>query len=147
MKKLTMTAAVVLVSGAALADGLPDGTLRVEVTGLRDDKGQVGCLLFDKAKGFPNDNVAAKQAVLTKIAGGRATCTFAGVATGDVAISVLHDENLNGKMDSNLFGAPKEGYGFSNGAKAHTFSAPSFEEARFAFAGAGRSITIPVVYP
>ena len=147
MKRWMLAAAVSLSAGTALADAPPAGMLRVDVTGIRNEKGQIGCLLFAQPKGFPNDNVAAKQAVLTKIEGGRAACTFAGVAAGDYAISVLHDENGNGKMDSSLFGAPKEGYGFSNGAKPHTFSPPSFDEARIAFAGAGLALTIPVTYP
>jgi uncharacterized protein (DUF2141 family) len=147
MKQIGLALAVVLSAGTALAGGLGDGVLRVEVTGIRGEKGQIGCLLFSQPKGFPNDNAAAKQAVLTKIEGGRAACTFVGVTAGDHAISVLHDENGNGKMDSSFLGAPKEGYGFSNGAKAHTFSPPSFEEARISYTGAGKAIVIPVTYP
>ncbi|MDO6436211.1 DUF2141 domain-containing protein [Cyclobacterium sp. 1_MG-2023] len=32
---------------------------------------------------------------------------------GEYMISVFHDNNKNGKMDYNLLGKPKEGYGFS----------------------------------
>ena len=39
------------------------------------------------------------------------------------------DENKNGKLDKNLFGAPTEAYGFSNNAR-ETFSSPSFEAAK-----------------
>jgi uncharacterized protein (DUF2141 family) len=28
------------------------------------------------------------------------------------AIAVIHDENRNGELDTNMFGIPKEGYGF-----------------------------------
>jgi uncharacterized protein (DUF2141 family) len=31
---------------------------------------------------------------------------------------VIHDENRNGELDTNMFGIPKEGYGFSSG-KGH----------------------------
>jgi uncharacterized protein (DUF2141 family) len=39
---------------------------------------------------------------------------------------VIHDENRNG--EHTMFGIPKEGYGFSSGAKV-TMSAPSFSDA------------------
>ena len=37
---------------------------------------------------------------------------------GTYAIGIFHDVNLNNKMDNNLFGVPKEQYGFSNNATA-----------------------------
>ncbi|MEL7296587.1 MAG: DUF2141 domain-containing protein [Pseudomonadota bacterium] len=36
------------------------------------------------------------------------------VAPGTYGITVLHDENRNGKMDFDFFGAPKEKWGSSN---------------------------------
>jgi uncharacterized protein (DUF2141 family) len=42
---------------------------------------------------------------------------------------VIHDENRNGELDTNMFAYP-EGYGFSSGAKV-TMSAPSFSDAVF----------------
>lgn len=46
---------------------------------------------------------------------------------GEYAISVHHDENNNGKLDTGLFGIPKEKYGFSNNAKGF-MGPPSFKE-------------------
>ena len=34
--------------------------------------------------------------------------------TGKYGISLMDDENFNGKMDFNFIGIPKEGFGFSN---------------------------------
>ena len=59
-----------------------------------------------------------------------ARCDFEGIPAGTYALVVLHDENMNGKVDTNWIGIPKEGYGFSNDAKA-SFSAPSFKDASF----------------
>jgi len=44
---------------------------------------------------------------------------FPGVAPGRYAVSVFHDENSNGKMDTNFIGIPREGVGASNNAKGH----------------------------
>jgi uncharacterized protein (DUF2141 family) len=49
---------------------------------------------------------------------------------GEYAISLYHDVNENGKLDSGLYGIPVESYGFSNNAKG-TRGAPGFEESKF----------------
>jgi uncharacterized protein (DUF2141 family) len=43
----------------------------------------------------------------------------------------FHDENGNGKLDKNVVGIPKEGYGASNNP-ARKMRPPTFEEAKFA---------------
>jgi uncharacterized protein (DUF2141 family) len=48
---------------------------------------------------------------------GRAVCEFPGVTPGTYAISVFHDENSNGKLDTNLLGIPREGVSASNNRK------------------------------
>jgi len=53
------------------------------------------------------------------------------VESGLYAISIFHDENDNGELDTGLFGIPKEPYGFSNNLKK--LLPPSFEEATFQF--------------
>jgi uncharacterized protein (DUF2141 family) len=47
----------------------------------------------------------------------RAVCEFPGVAPNTYAVSVFHDENSNGKLDTNFMGIPREGVGASNGAR------------------------------
>lgn len=47
---------------------------------------------------------------------------------GQYAVNAFHDENGNGELDTNLFGIPTEGYGFTNDPKT-TFGPPDFEDA------------------
>jgi uncharacterized protein (DUF2141 family) len=56
------------------------------------------------------------------------------IPKGDYAISVFHDLNGNGVLDTHLFGIPKEPYGFSNNARG-TMGPPSFEDCTFSFEG------------
>jgi uncharacterized protein (DUF2141 family) len=49
---------------------------------------------------------------------------------GRYAIKAFHDVNDNGEFDFNLFGIPKEPYGFSNNVMG-TMGAPKFEQAAF----------------
>ena len=54
---------------------------------------------------------------------------FAGVTPGTYAISLIHDENGNGKLDTRVI-IPREGFGFSRNP-AITFGPPKFAAASF----------------
>lgn len=49
---------------------------------------------------------------------------------GEYAIGMMHDLNGNGKMEKNMFGIPKEPYGFSNNPGIW-YRAPTFKECSF----------------
>jgi uncharacterized protein (DUF2141 family) len=70
---------------------------------------------------------------------------FFHVAPGTYAVSVFHDENSNGKLDTNLMGIPREGVGASNGARGH-FGPPKFDDAAFHFSGGQLDLKITVNY-
>ena len=68
--------------------------------------------------------VAAIPALSEKV-----TYTFENLDGGTYAIKLFHDANSNGKMDTNMFGIPNEGYGFSN--NVGKFGEPDFADASF----------------
>ena len=72
--------------------------------------------------------------MVIKVRHTQARCDFADIPPGTYALAVIHDENSNGKLDTNWLGIPTEGYGFSNDAKA-LLGAPSFAAASFAYDG------------
>ena len=120
---------------AALADDTPTPRIVVEVNGLRSAKGVVRCSLFASAGGFPTDpSRAAALTVAPSIANGHAVCTFENVKPGTYAVGFLHDENNNGKMDTNFLGIPTEGYGASNNARG-SMGPPNFDAAKFTHQG------------
>lgn len=51
------------------------------------------------------------------IAGRRSRVVFTGIPYGSYALSVLHDEKLDGRMESGLFGMPLEGHEASSDAR------------------------------
>ncbi|NRB48077.1 MAG: DUF2141 domain-containing protein [Saprospiraceae bacterium] len=61
---------------------------------------------------------------------GTMTVSLQDIPFGTYAISLFHDQNGNGKLDSNWMKIPKEPYGFSRNAAA-TFGPPKFEKAAF----------------
>ncbi|MHA6332307.1 DUF2141 domain-containing protein [Qipengyuania sp. CAU 1752] len=103
--------------------------VRVSVTDLRSADGQVLACLTASPKGFPDcskDPAARKLAIP---ASKTVSFSFKGVSEGTYAISLLHDENTNGKADKTLM-IPKEGFGFSRDAKVR-MGPPRFEDAAF----------------
>jgi uncharacterized protein (DUF2141 family) len=122
-----------------------DNVIHVDISGLRSDKGQILCVLFSSADAFPTKPDKAVARLTAKIADHQAVCDFTGVAPGTYAVSVVHDENSNGKLDRNLIGMPREGVGASNDAKGH-MGPPKFKAASFEYKGGRLDLKIRVNY-
>ena len=120
-----------MIAAAALgaSPAAPGANVSIRIEGLRSQRGQVLACLTAHAKAFPDcrhDPAARKLAVP---ASGAADLDFGNVAAGSYAISLLHDENGNGRADMTLM-IPKEGFGFSRNAPVR-FGPPSFARATF----------------
>ncbi len=114
--------------------------LTVEVQGIASDKGDVYVALYDKAEKWMKASLSGVK-VAAKKSG--VFVTFKDLPDGIYAISLYHDENSNGKMDSNVIGIPTEPYAFSNDA-AGNFGPASFEQAKFRVDGEKKNIVINI---
>jgi uncharacterized protein (DUF2141 family) len=101
-------------------------SLTIQVTNIKNDKGKIGIAIYNSEKDFLKKHYEAKS---TKAMMGQATIVVENLPIGYYAISLIHDANENDKMDTNLIGIPKEGFGFSNNVMG-TFGPPSFEKAK-----------------
>ncbi|MGE5320761.1 MAG: DUF2141 domain-containing protein [Hyphomicrobiaceae bacterium] len=120
--------------------------IHVKILDIRNSTGAVACALFESAQGFPTEYLrSATHIMFIKVRDKQARCDFEDIAPGTYALAVVHDENMNGKLDTNLLGIPKEGYGFSNDAKA-LFGAPTFPAASFPYDGQDLELTISLNY-
>lgn len=120
--------------------------IHVKILSIRNSTGAVACALFESAAGFPTEFLhSATNIMMIKIKDAQARCDFEDIPPGTYALGVIHDENMNGKLDTNWLGAPTEGYGFSNDAKAF-LSAPSFSAASFLYDGRNVDMTISLNY-
>ena len=103
-----VAAAALLMSTNSTADSPPIGILTVRVSQLRSSDGQVGCMIYNAARGFPTDPSAALQRHWCAIVSGASACVFDPLPAGTYAVACFHDENKNGKLDTGLFGIPTE---------------------------------------
>ena len=83
--------------------------------------------------------------MVIKIRDAQARFDFLDIPPGTYALAVIHDENMDGKLDTNWLGVPREGYGFSNDAKA-LLGTPSFSAATFQYDGGTINLTITLHY-
>ena len=83
--------------------------LKITISGLKNNKGQVLVQLKDTL-----ENTVAS--IRGNIDDNKSEIIFDSVVSGKYSIAYFHDENMNYKLDKNIIGIPKEGYGFSNNA-------------------------------
>jgi uncharacterized protein (DUF2141 family) len=83
--------------------------------------------------------------MVIKVRDTESRCDFEDIPPGTYALAVFHDENMNGKLDTNWLGIPTEGYGFSNDVKA-LLGAPPFSAASFQCDAGTLDLTISLLY-
>jgi uncharacterized protein (DUF2141 family) len=120
--------------------------MHVKILNIRNSTGTVACALFESPAGFPIEFLHyATNIMVIKIRDTQARCDFLDIPPGTYALAVIHDENMNGKLDTNWLGVPREGYGFSNDVKG-LLSAPEFSAASFQYDGQNLELTISLHY-
>jgi uncharacterized protein (DUF2141 family) len=141
---LVLLAVVLVVArvGQAGAQGEPGHAIVVEVIGLKSDVGQIGCAIFSKEDGFPDEIDKAMKQILIKPKGKKATCTFEGYKPATYAISVIHDLDMNGELKTSIVGKPKEPWGVSNNVPAQRFGPPLYDDCKFAYRGGTKTLTV-----
>ena len=94
--------------------------LDIEITGIRNNTGNIMLQLFDE-----KEKVITQEIITIK--DNKCTASIKDLKPGKYAVRYYHDENLSGKMETNLLWKPTEGYGFSNNVIGK-FGPPPFEK-------------------
>jgi uncharacterized protein (DUF2141 family) len=123
---------IALASTGAADEAAKTGDLKVMITNLDSDKGYLIVGLINSVEQFSTDVLPFRSVETVPIVDGRAQTLFEDIRYGTYAVKTFHDENSNGKLDTNFVGFPKEGFGFSNDAMGR-FGPPTFEQATFRF--------------
>jgi uncharacterized protein (DUF2141 family) len=142
MKKLleavALSLAMIGASFPAFAEG-GSGTLKVVITGFKSDSGKAMIALCDSKANY--DAPRSFRSAAADIVGGRVELSLDSLPFGEYALKAYHDENGNGKLDTKIFGIPKESYGFSNNVK-NKMGPTKYEDAKFMFEADGQEIAI-----
>jgi len=88
--------------------------ISVTIKDIKTPNGQILMGIYKDDVSFDKEIAYKKvQAFKTKISNGILVVEVK-LEPGKYGISLMDDENFNGKMDYNFIGIPKEGFGFSN---------------------------------
>jgi len=126
--------------------GSDKADLFLEISGIRNNHGEILVAMFNQSEGFPEDESRFFRVdTIRGLSGEFASTVFHELEFGEYAITLMHDEDLDGGMAYNWIGLPIEGYGFSTNYKP-TFRAPKFEETSFQFSKNGQVVRIEMIY-
>jgi len=121
--------------------------LTIKVRDLRNSEGSVIFAIYNRDGTIPDENFKdyyKKQ--IAKISGNKAQSVFSNLPMGKYAVSILHDENNNGKIDKKfMLPLPKEGVGFSNYDDFGLTNRPNFEHACF-YLDQDTVVTVKIIY-
>lgn len=122
------------------------GNLEIEMENLKNDKGNLIVWIFTDEDAFP---VKPQKAYKTKIVALESLkdnqIVIDSLKYDTYAVSIVHDEDGNGEMNTNFLGMPKEGVGVSNNAKG-SFGPPKFKDAKFDFNPDFKTLSIKINY-
>lgn len=150
MKKIALMVCLFsfLFAGSQDVCATPNEELSEVTISLQTFRNSIGNLLVSVIEDphyFPDRPEGAAMIAKMKISGQKQEITLRGLKPGVYAITVLHDENENNRMDTGNFGIPKEGFGFSRNP-AIRFRAPTFEETKIEIKPGSDKISIKLNY-
>jgi uncharacterized protein (DUF2141 family) len=122
-----------------------ENLIHVEIAGLRNNRGNVYCWLFQSPDGFPS-NAGSGESTASTISNRHSSCDFESPDPGAYAIVVFHDEDGSHVLELNPNGTPREGVGVSNNPNLAA-GLPSYAAAKFPYRTGTLNLTIKVKYP
>ncbi|MDD3877233.1 MAG: DUF2141 domain-containing protein [Bacteroidales bacterium] len=132
MKQIALSILVFCMLTSAFSQTQKKGLL-IKVTGMRNENGNLLVALYNNKSDFLNANKAVYQRIVSATTDNH-IIFFENIPMASYAVAVIHDENANGKMDTNFLGIPTEYIGTSNNIRSR-FGAPSYESSVFFYNG------------
>lgn len=113
--------------------------LKVNILGPKAGEGQIIASLFNSEASYMKSPLREKMVAVGDQ--GTTIIYFDNLPAGEYAVSVIHDKDADGKLDTNFLGIPTEKIGFSNNAKPKMGPAP-YKKSRFTLANEIQEISI-----
>lgn len=104
-----------------------NSSISLEITNIQFASGNIHLAIYETKQSFDDSSDPYLLKMYPAPASDKLQVQLDDIPMGRYALALYHDVNNNSDMDKNLFGIPKEPYGFSNNPKAK-WSAPKFEE-------------------
>jgi uncharacterized protein (DUF2141 family) len=128
-------------AGASPAASESTGNLIVSISGFSSSDGFAMVALHNSEESYKGGGAAAFAKTQTRVVDQKVQVVFTNLPFGWYGVSLFHDENINGVLDMNVMGIPKEAYGFSNNAKGF-FGKPAYNDVVFQLDSSEKEIDI-----
>jgi uncharacterized protein (DUF2141 family) len=128
MRKSSLLAVSLLFASMWVNSSTFAADIKVEIAGVNAQQSKIYVQLFKGEDNYLNGN--ALSATYIQAIAGLNFVSFTNVPLGEYVVRFYQDENNNGTLDTNLFGMPSEGYGFSNKAKPN-YGPVAYQDAVF----------------
>ena len=122
---IALTFSSFLLSAQAPSQTTSEGTTITISVPVQSSEGNIVVGLYNQTNFMKNPS----EGLTGEIVDGKATVTFTNIPTGEYAIILYHDKNLNKNMDFDLNGMPLEMYGMSNNPMS--YGPPQWSDAKF----------------
>lgn len=115
------------------------GNIQIAIHHIENENGTMHIGLFTENDKFLDEAFYSKEIAVNNQV--KIQLTFENIPYGIYAISIYHDLNDNGKLDTNFIGIPKEPVGFSNDHQPK-MGPPRFNAAKFSLNQKKLAITV-----
>lgn len=104
--------------------------IEVEITGIRSNEGQILLAIYTDEENYKNEKPLSEKFIdKSGMKDGKLTVGL-DLSAGTYALTLIDDENRNGKIDYKLIRVTKEGFGFSD-FYLTKLRKPSFDDFKF----------------
>lgn len=131
IRRLCAAGLMALLTGFPVVAEELTGILIVEISGLKNASGDVYIAVYDSDDNWLSDETFEDTKVsIAEALDGDLVRTELQLPLGAYALTVFHDTDNDGELDTNFIGIPKEPIAMSNNAVAK-FGPPKYEDAVF----------------
>ncbi len=120
------------------------GDIIIKIKDFKNNDGIGIVYLWDNPAGYPLEVENAIEVIEVNIKNQAAEVVFKDRKYGEYAIGMIHDENLDGELETNFIGIPKEGFAVSNNATGN-FGPPDFADTKFILESQNKQLFLNVV--
>lgn len=126
---IVLTLSSFILSAQVPSETTSEGTTITISIPVQSSEGNIIIGLYNQTNFMKNPS----EGLTGEIVDGKATVTFTNVASGEHAVILFHDKNLNKTMDFDYNGMPLEMYGMSNNPMS--YGPPQWIDAKFEVIG------------
>ncbi len=130
---------IVLLLNTFISRGQQSGIIHLNIQNIENEKGTLRIGLFKESDKFLDEASWSQDIVVNGLE--KIEIDFKNIPFGTYAISIYHDLDDNGKLDTNFIGIPKEPVGFSNDHQPK-MGPPKFNGAKFELSQKELALTI-----